>query len=919
LVFVRDITEQKRITEELHETEGRLGDIINFLPDATFAIDREGTVIAWNRAIEEMTGVSANDILGKRSYEYSIPFYGDRRPILIDLVMSQDQGLLNNYTSIERDGDAYIAETDRAHVSGKELYLWGKSVLFKNAKGDVVGAIECIRDITDHKKAEKTLRESEERYRSLYVDSRDSIMIVSPEFGFLAANPATIELFACLDEQDFMNRTPATLSPKYQPDGLKSTDKSQEMMRLALENGSHFFEWTHCRADKTIFQATVLLSRLESGGKQILQGTVRDITERKLAEEALRETEGRLGDIINFLPDATFAIDREGKVIAWNRAIEEMTGISAKDILGKGDYEYAIPFYGERRPILIDLVMSQDPEVLNKYTSVRRDGDALTAETDRAHVGGKELYLWGKSVLFKNVKGDVVGAIESIRDITDHKKAEQELRQTLYQLTCNERNLRENEEKYRTVFENTGNATVVLDKSGCIDLANNEFTQLSGFSKDDIEGKMRLTDFVISEDQERMLAHHHLHWQEQKASLTHYEFRFVTRSGDIRNIYLSIDLIPGTNKSVASLLDITGRKQAEELYQTVFENTGTAMVIIEEDMTISHVNQEMEKIWGYLKEEIEGRVKWPTLVAEEDRKSMIDHHQLWLVSNDSSPVSYEFRFIHKNGTLRDAVLTASIIPGMKKSVISLRDITEFKKLDFHVKARTQQVEQLLRQKDEFISQVGHDLKTPLTPIIALLPHIYKKEQDPALRELLMVVIDGASAIKGLITDILTLAQLNMPYTTQDLKEMVLAEEVDKEIIKHTWEAEKRGALIKNCVSPDTRIWISPFHLESILTNLISNAVRYTPGAGCVKISSESDEESIVISVTDTGIGLAPEETPRIFEEFYKADSSRHDRNSSGLGLSIVSRIVHLYGGTVKAESLGIGYGSTFTVTIPQHN
>ena len=244
-------------------------------------------------------------------------------------------------------------------------------------------------------------------------------------------------------------------------------------------------------------------------------------------------------------------------------------------------------------------------------------------------------------------------------------------------------------------------------------------------------------------------------------------------------------------------------------------------------------------------------------------------------------------------------------------------LRSLKKLDQRVKERTDQVEQLLLQKDEFIAQAGHDLKTPLTPIIALLPHIYKKEQDPDLRELLAMVMSDAAAMKHLITDILTLAQLNKPYTAPDVKNMVLAEEVEKEITKNAWMAEKKGTVIENCVEPDIGIWITPLHLESILDNLISNAIRYTPGRGTITISSNVTAGFIKISVTDTGIGLTPEETVRIFDEFYKADTSRHERDSSGLGLSIVRRIVNLYGGTVKAESRGKGLGSTFIVTLPQ--
>ena len=179
-----------------------------------------------------------------------------------------------------------------AMISGAHDYV------MKNNLPRLVPAIQReLRDAEsrrERKRTEEALRESEDRYRSLYVDSRDAIMMLLPDRGFIAGNPAAIKLFACRDEQDFTARTAASVSPEYQPDGVRSEDKSLEMIRLALENGSHYFEWTHRRADGTDFPATVLLSRIESGGARLLQATVRDNTERKRAEEKQRKLEAQL-------------------------------------------------------------------------------------------------------------------------------------------------------------------------------------------------------------------------------------------------------------------------------------------------------------------------------------------------------------------------------------------------------------------------------------------------------------------------------------------------------------------------------------------------------------------------------------------------------------------------------------------------
>jgi len=152
-----------------------------------------------------------------------------------------------------------------------------------------------------------------------------------------------------------------------------------------------------------------------------------DITDYKHALEALRESERRLADIIDFLPDATFVIDHSGKVIAWNRAIEAMTGIKAADIIGKGNYEYALPFYGERRPILIDLVLKPQEEIEKRYTNLRRLNGTLVGGAYMPTLKGGGIFLVGSAAALYDSEGNISGAIESIRDVTENKHAEEEL------------------------------------------------------------------------------------------------------------------------------------------------------------------------------------------------------------------------------------------------------------------------------------------------------------------------------------------------------------------------------------------------------------------------------------------------------------------------------------------------------------
>ena len=199
----------------------------------------------------------------------------------------------------------------------------------------------------------------------------------------------------------------------------------------------------------------------------------RDITERKIAEKALIESQQRLSDFIDFLPDATFAIDIEGKVIAWNHAIEEMTGFKADDIVGKGNYEYALPFYGTRRPVLIDLVLKCNKEI-KSYSNVKRDGKALLAETN-VKLNNKNVILWDKAVPLYDSEGNINGAVESIRDITQPKMAQSALKRS--------------EQRFRAVAESAVDAIVTTNSKGNIIFFNNSLSKIFGYTKEELSGK----------------------------------------------------------------------------------------------------------------------------------------------------------------------------------------------------------------------------------------------------------------------------------------------------------------------------------------------------------------------------------------------------------------------------------------------
>ena len=307
---------------------------------------------------------------------------------------------------------------------------------------------------------------------------------------------------------------------------------------------------------------------------------VRQAISRRKAETALSDSERRLADIINFLPDATFAIDTEGHVIAWNRAIEEMTGIPARNMLGKGNYEYAIAFYGSRRPILIDLLFDPGANIADYYINLRRDGNAISAETRLPHPKGKRIDILAKASPLYDRDGKISGAIEAIRDITERKQTEEILRKS-------EANLKRAEEIGRS-----GSWEIQLDENT---VSASEGAQvLYGF-----EG----SHLTIEEIQNVPLPEYrHLLDAALKdliAGKSPYNLEFKIRrpaDGAVLDIHSLAEYDPGRNVVFGIIRDITERKRTEtELREAYEQITATEEELREKYEELSSAQAELRK------------------------------------------------------------------------------------------------------------------------------------------------------------------------------------------------------------------------------------------------------------------------------------------------------------------------------------
>jgi PAS domain S-box-containing protein len=327
-----------------------------------------------------------------------------------------------------------------------------------------------------------------------------------------------------------------------------------------------------------------------------------EITDGERFEDSFGYNHQQMSGVIYNIPEATFAVDRRGRIIAWNRAIEELTGGLSADLLGKGSYEYAIPFFKDRRPMIIDLIFASDTEIEDQgYTGIQWTGNTLSAETTVMTADGQAQVIREIASPIFNKSGKPAGAIESITDITGLR--EQELA------------LRVSESRYRTILENTASAIAIIDEDETISYINPEFEKIIGYVRDEIEGKKKLTEFVAPKDLERLQKYERDCRVNPHRATTNHEFQFIRFDGYVRTGFLTITPIPDTEKMVVSLLDITNKTREEDALQRANTKLNSFNYITRHEI-LNHLTV----VKGYIELSREGIRDPPFLLTSLDKE-----------------------------------------------------------------------------------------------------------------------------------------------------------------------------------------------------------------------------------------------------------------------------------------------------------
>ncbi|MDD1715886.1 MAG: PAS domain S-box protein [Methanolinea sp.] len=589
---------RKKAERSLHDSERRLTDIINFLPDATFAIDKEGTVIAWNRAIEEMTGTPASDVLGRGEYIYGRAFYGKARPLLIDLVLAPDaQFERENYLYTHRDNTTLTAEVVLEKPGKNPVHLWSTARILYDENGNLVGAIESVRDITERKAVEEALRESENKFRTIFENSPYPIAINrNPDYKFLEVNKAFLNASGFTEDEVIgkdpmeMGLLPVTeavrlisrrvLAGKLENIPLALTAKEGRRihvlfstMPVTIDNKPAFVTVT-AEVTKLKRVEEDLLSKNEdlkaaygelAAADEELRKNYDELVDK---EKARRTSEEKFRALVEHSLDGILITDFSGTLRFVNRAAGLIVDVT--------DYQATV---GTRNVIEFVAPESRD-EVLRDLRQVARGIDAYLVRYKLITETKREIWVEcvGKKIQFE----DSPAMLVSMRDVTGRTLAEERVR--------------ESENKFATVFRSNPVAlTLVSATDGRFVDVNDVFVRNTGYSRAEVVGKTA-EEIGIFLDRSEYLHFTRSH-RDQRTSHD-MELKCRIKTGEIRTCRFSscVTMMGGKPHILSTIEDVTERKNAEEALRKANRQLNLLTGITRHDI----INK-ISVILGYLK------------------------------------------------------------------------------------------------------------------------------------------------------------------------------------------------------------------------------------------------------------------------------------------------------------------------------
>ena len=736
-------------------------------------------------------------------------------------------------------------------------------------------------DVTERKKAEEALKESEHLYRTVFDNSQDGFQLIEliyDETGnpydhkFLRVNRAYEKIIG-VKAKDITGNTARSVSPNCEsywfevPDRVVKTGKSEH---VELYNGD---------INKTLDCYYFPYS------KNVVGTLFRDVTERKKTEEKLRVASLYSRSLIEASLDPLVTISSDGKITDVNKATESVTGFSRRQLIGSDFSDY----------------FTDSEKARKGYQEVFAQGFVRDYPLAIRHKTGQITDVLYNATLFRNEAGDIQGVFAAARDVTERKQAEETLR------------------KQAALIDLSPDGIIVKRLDDTITFWSQGAEKLYGWTKEEVIGQQTRdlfkTTFPDSLDNIINQLKHTGKWSGELIHLAKDGNEVIVQSSWLATFDKNGELI----EILESNVDITERKHSEEklnaasLYsRSLIEASLDPLVTISADGKITDVNKSTEDVTGVPRDQLIGSDFSNYFTEPEEARKGYRK-----VFTEGFVVDFPLAIRHKSGKVTDVLYNASIYKNEAGEVqgvfAAARDITVRKAMENEIKQTMEKLQQSNAELEQFAYVASHDLQEPLRMVasyVQLLERRYKGKLDPDADEFIAYAVDGANRMRGLIDDLLTysrVGRLGKPFEPTDLESTL-----DIVLLNLQASIADSGAVVTHDKLPVVMADVG--QLVQLFQNLIGNAIKFHgKEPPRVHVSVQVKENEYLFSVRDNGIGIAPEYFDRLFKIFQRLHT-REEYPGTGIGLAICKKIVERHGGRIWIESQ-VGKGSTIYFTL----
>ena len=879
-VMATDITERKHADEQYHLLANHMSDIV-------WLMDMDLNVTYQSPSSEKMRGFTLQELK-------ELPLDKNLAPGSLRLAMDLFQKELPKVYSQPDYNPHYLLEIEYYRKDGSTFWSETNFSFIRNVKRTPVSIIGEGRDITERKLAEEVLRISEQRYRDLFNQANEGLLIMTLDGQLSNVNPAFAEMHGYAADELQINDI-----RKLNVLGEKVFDDHADQISRILAGEVVRFEVEHYHKDGHIFPLSVTTSLVNISGQQFFMAFHQDITEKRRAEEQLMKEGTLMRMAVENLPLIFYLIDREGKFQLSIGAGLNGLGLKPNQVVGLSAYEIYKDF-----PVIIDSIkrsLAGEPAHFESIVTGSSFDNYLTPISD---VIGRSYGIGGVAM-----------------DITERKLAKDAIQASRDYLD--------------KIINSVASPIFVKDEQHKFTLVNDAFCSLFNFRTEDFIGKTGFEHFpreqmevFIAKDQEVFTSGKE---NENEEFLTDGVGRVrtvITR----KTLYTDAS---GNKFLVGVINDITETKQAEEkirekdiqfrklsanapglIYQFTRRPDGTYFVPV--------ASEGIRDIFGCTPEDVlEYFTPIGRVISPEDLDRVVseieysaEHLTYYTCEFRVKIPGREIQWLYSNSApekLSDGSITWYGF---------ISDITERKLAELELQKAKEKAEESDRLKSAFLANMSHEIRTPMNGILGFSELL----KEPGLSsetqsEYLKIIEKSGARMINILTEIMDISKIESGQMDVSLQKININEKLKDAflLLKPVADSRKIDLSFKNILRDEDAIALTDRDkLYSILTNLVKNAIKYTD-RGSIVFGCEVKDETYEFYVKDTGIGIPKDRQKAIFERFIQADIvDIQARQGAGLGLSISKAFVEMLGGRIWVKS-EVGVGSTFYFTLPNQD